>query len=189
MELLKRMILTEGVATGTDIVKVDKFLNHQVNPFILKEIGIEMRNRFKDEQITKILTCEASGIAIAAFVALEFGVDFVFAKKYNGTNLSDEVFEERVYSHTKQKEFNFRVSNKYLNEKDRVLIVDDFLASGNALEGLIKLVEKADAKVVGCGIVIEKTFQGGGEKIRAKGYRVESLAKVKSIDESVIEFC
>lgn len=188
MDMLKQRIISDGVILGTDILKVDRFLNHQVDPFLLREIAIEIKNRYKNTDITKVLTVEASGIAIAAFAALELGVPFVFAKKYNARNLDSDVFEEEVFSFTKQKTFTIRVSKNYISKDDKVLIVDDFLAKGGALNGLIGITEQAGAKVAGCAIVIEKTFQGGGDEIRSKGYRIESLAKIASITDGKITF-
>lgn len=188
MDMLKQRIISDGVILGTDILKVDRFLNHQVDPFLLHEIAIEIKNRYKNTDITKVLTVEASGIAIAAFAALELGVPFVFAKKYNARNLDSDVFEEEVFSFTKQKTFTIRVSKNYIGKEDKVLIVDDFLAKGGALNGLIGITEQAGAKVAGCAIVIEKTFQGGGDEIRSKGYRIESLAKIASITDGKITF-
>lgn len=188
MELLKKRIVSDGVIMGTDIVKVDGFLNHRVDPFLLKEIALEIKRRYEGEKITKVLTIEASGIAIAALVALELGVPFVFAKKYNAKNLDATVFQTDVFSFTKQKTFSVRVSSKYIGKDDSVLIVDDFLAKGGALQGLIDITEMAGAKVSGCAIVIEKSFQEGADIIRNKGYRVESLARIKSINDGVIEF-
>lgn len=188
MKLLKDKIIAEGVAKGTEIVKVDKFLNHQVDPFLLKEIGKEFYERFKDEKITKVLTIESSGIAIAAFVALEFGVPFVFAKKYNSRNLDNDVYQADVYSFTKCTTSTIRVSKNYINADDRVLIIDDFLANGCALKGLIDVIKQGGAEVCGCGIVIEKSFQPGADEIKNMGYRVESLARIKSINDGKIEF-
>lgn len=188
MDMLKQRIISDGVILGTDILKVDRFLNHQVDPFLLHEIATEIKNRYKNTDITKVLTVEASGIAIAAFTALELGVPFVFAKKYNARNLDSDVYEEEVFSFTKQKTFTIRVSKNYIGKEDKVLIVDDFLAKGGALNGLIGITEQAGAKVAGCAIVIEKTFQGGGDEIRSKGYRVESLAKIASITDGKITF-
>ena len=188
MDMLEQRIISDGVILGTDILKVDRFLNHQVDPFLLHEIAIEIKNRYKNTDITKVLTVEASGIAIAAFTALELGVPFVFAKKYNARNLDSDVYEEEVFSFTKQKTFTIRVSKNYIGKEDKVLIVDDFLAKGGALNGLIGITEQAGAKVAGCAIVIEKTFQGGGDEIRSKGYRVESLAKIASITDGKITF-
>ena len=188
VKLLKQRIINDGVIIGSDIVKVDNFLNHQVDPVLMREIALEIKKRFKDTPITKVLTIEASGIAIAAFVALELGVPFVFAKKYNARNLDSNVYESDVFSFTKQTTYAIRVSTNYINKNDSVLIVDDFLAKGGALNGLIDIVNQAGASVSGCAIVIEKNFQQGGDAIRSRGYRVESLANIKSIENGKIEF-
>lgn len=188
MELLRQRIIKDGQIIGDDIVKVDSFLNHQVDPALLREIALEIKNRFKDTPVSKVLTIESSGIAIAAFVALELGVPFVFAKKYNARNLDSSVYESDVFSFTKQTTYAIRVSTNYINKNDTVLIVDDFLAKGGALNGLVDIVNKAGASVGGCAVVIEKSFQQGGDEMRSRGYRVESLARIKSIDNGKIEF-
>ena len=188
LEILKQRIALDGVILGTDIVKVDGFLNHQVDPFLLREIANEIKKRYEGTEITKVLTIESSGIAIAAMVALAFGVPFVFAKKYNARNLDSTVYQADVFSFTKQKTFSVRVSTKYINKEDKVLIVDDFLAKGGALRGLIDITEQAGAEVKGCAIVIEKSFQEGADELRNQGYRIESLARIKSIKDGNIEF-
>ena len=188
VELLKKRIITDGQIIGNDIVKVDSFINHQVDPVLLREIALEIKKRFAQDKITKVLTIEASGIAIAAFVAYELGVPFVFAKKYNAKNLDKSVYESEVFSFTKQTTYSIRVATNYINENDNVLVVDDFLAKGGAINGLIDIVNQAGAKVAGCAIVIEKSFQGGGDEFRAKGYKIESLARVKSIETALLNF-
>lgn len=188
MDMLKKRIISDGVILGTDILKVDRFLNHQVDPFLLRAIAQEIKKRYEGTPITKVLTIESSGIAIAAFVALELGVPFVFAKKYSARNLDSTVYQADVYSYTKQKTFSVRVSTKYIDKEDKVLIVDDFLAKGGALSGLIDITEQAGASIAGCAIVIEKSFQEGADAIKKRGYRVESLARIKSIDDGVIKF-
>ncbi len=188
MKLLKDRILKDGVIMGTDVVKVDGFLNHRIDPVLIKEIAKEIKRRYEGTEITKVLTIEASGIAIATLVALELGVPFIFAKKYNAKNLDASVYETDIFSFTKQKTFSVRVSSKYIGKGDKVLIVDDFLAKGGALMGLINITEMAGACVSGCAIVIEKSFQEGADIIRNKGYRVESLARIKSISDGKIEF-
>lgn len=188
VKILKDRILSDGVIVGTDIIKVDGFLNHRVDPVLLREIALEFKGRFEGTEITKVLTIEASGIAIAAFVALELGVPFVFAKKYSAKNLDSTVYQADVFSFTKQKTFSVRVSTKYIEKDDKVLIVDDFLARGGALGGLIDIVKQAGAEVAGCGIVIEKSFQEGAEILRNNGYRIESLARVKSIENGKLTF-
>lgn len=182
MKSLEEKILAEGMLReGTDIVKVDNFLNHQVDPFLMQEMGKELKRLYENDGITKILTIEASGIAIAALAALEFGVPFVFAKKHKAKNQDPDVYETQVYSFTKATTYTVKVTKKYINKDDVVLIIDDFLANGEALKGLISIVEQAGARVAGCGIAIEKAYQKGGDKVREMGYRVESLAKIKEI--------
>ena len=188
MKILKDRILSDGVIIGTDIIKVDGFLNHRVDPVLLREIAQEFKKRYEGTEITKVLTIEASGIAIAAFVALELGVPFVFAKKYSAKNLDSTVYQADVFSFTKQKTFSVRVSTKYIDKDDKVLIVDDFLARGGALCGLIDIVRQAGAEDVRCGIVIEKSFDQGADMLRSKGYRIESLARVKSIKDGKLTF-
>lgn len=184
MEQLKKRILEDGVTrAGTDIVKVDNFLNHQVDPFLMREIAKEFKRLYSDCNINKILTVEASGIAIASFTAMEMGVPFVFAKKHNSRNLDANVYTAQVYSFTKMVTYTMKVAKDYIDKDDRLLIVDDFLANGKALEGLISIANDAGATVCGCGIVIEKQYQGGGDRVRGMGYRVESLAKIKEISE------
>ncbi len=184
MEQLKKRILEEGTTrSGKDIIKVDSFLNHQIDPFLMQDMAKEFKRLFKDSNVTKVLTVEASGIAIASFVAAELGVPFVFAKKHNARNLDDNVYTAEVYSFTKMVSYTIKVAKDYLSAGDNVLIIDDFLANGKALEGLISIVKAAGAKVAGCGIAIEKVYQGGGNRIRSLGYRVESLAMIKEITQ------
>lgn len=182
MKQLVDRILQDGTTrAGTDIVKVDNFLNHQIDPFLMQDIAKELKELYKDQNINKILTVEASGIAIAAFASMEFGVPFVFAKKHNARNLDDNVYTAEVFSFTKMNTYTMKVAKDYITDTDNILIIDDFLANGKALEGLISIVNAAGAKVVGCGVVIEKAYQGGGDRIRSLGYRVEALAKIKEI--------
>ena len=173
----KRRIVKAG-----NVLKVDSFLNHQMDIGLMEEIGREFKRRFADKQITKVLTIEASGIGIAAFVAREFGVPMVFAKKSKSINIEGDMYVAEVESFTHGNKNQVIVSKKFLNEGERVLIIDDFLANGCALQGLISIVESAGAIVEGCGIVIEKGFQIGGRVIRNMGYRVESLAIVDAMD-------
>ena len=188
MELLKHRIQTEGRAIGTSILKVDSFLNHQVDVSLLNEIGKEFKKRFGNENITKILTVEASGIAIACITAQYFGVPVVFAKKTEAANQDPELYESEVYSFTRQKSYKMRVSGKYLKSGDKVLILDDFLADGKAAAGLIDIVRQAGAELAGVGIVIEKGFQKGGSDLRERGIRLESLAIVESMENGTITF-
>lgn len=189
MELLKQRILQDGRATEDDVLKVDSFLNHQMDISLLNEIGKEFRRRFAGEPVTKILTIEASGIGIAAIVAQHFGnVPVVFAKKTQSRNLDGALYTARVQSFTKGTVYDIQVSRKFLGPQDCVLILDDFLARGQALQGLLKIVKDSGAKLAGCGIVIEKGFQDGGRMLRAQGVRVESLAIVSSISSGKITF-
>ena len=182
MDLLKKKILEEGQVYAGNILKVDCFLNHQIDCGFLAEVGKEFHRLYKDEGINKVLTIEASGIAIGAMVAQEFGCPLVFAKKNKTKNIAGDVYTAPVESFTHGTTYNIMVSKKFLNPGDKVLIVDDFLAIGNALKGLISLVEKSGAELVGCGTVIEKGYQHGGDELRAEGIRVESLAIIESMD-------
>ena len=188
MKLLKEKIIKDGDLLGGQIIKVDSFLNHQIDVDMLNEIGKEFYNRFEDQKIDKILTIEASGIAIAVIAAQYFKVPVVFAKKTDSKNLDNETYESEVYSYTKDKTYTIRVSKKYLNGGENILILDDFLAKGKAAEGLIDILNQAKCNLSGVGIVIEKGFQDGGEMIRDKGIKLESLAVVESIDEGKIIF-
>ena len=182
MDLLKKKILEEGQVYAGNILKVDCFLNHQIDCGFLAEVGKEFHRLYKDEGVNKILTIEASGIAIGAMVAQEFGCPLVFAKKNKTKNIAGDVYTAPVESFTHGTTYNIMVSKKFLNPGDRVLIIDDFLAIGNALKGLISLVKESGAELVGCGTVIEKGYQHGGDKLRADGIRVESLAIIESMD-------
>ena len=188
MEKLKEKIRTEGIVRSDKILKVDSFLNHQVDVELTDEMAEEFYQHFKDKGITKILTVEASGIAIAASVARRFQVPFVFAKKTASQNLDKEVYTASVYSYTRKNDYKIRVSKNYIQPGDKVLIVDDFLAQGNALLGMIDIVKQADAEVVGIGIAIEKGFQNGGAMVRRMGYDLLSLAIVESMEGSQIIF-
>lgn len=189
MESLKKKILEEGNIREGNIIKVDNFLNHQMDIKFLNEIGKEFKRIFEGEKIDKILTIEASGIGIAAIVSQYFDyVPVVFAKKVESLNLDNDLYETKVKSFTKNKEYTVRVGKKFLKEKENILIIDDFLAKGCASKGLIELVNLANCNLVGVGIVIEKGFQEGREVLEAMGARVESLAIIKSIDEGEIKF-
>ena len=183
MNFLEKRILKDGVVRKGNVLKVDSFLNHQMDIALLEEIGREFHRRFLDKPITKVLTIEASGIGIAAFVAKEFGVPMVFAKKSKSVNIDSDTYSAEVESFTHKNTNQVLVSKKFLSPCDRILIIDDFLANGCALKGLISIVESAGAKVEGLGIVIEKGFQDGGKNIRNLGYHLESLAIVESMDE------
>ena len=182
MNFLEERIVKDGIVKEGNVLKVDSFLNHQMDVSLLDEIGKELYRRFKDCGITKILTIESSGIAIAYSAARYFNVEFVFAKKSKSVNIDGDVYSAEVESFTHKCTNRVIVSKKFIQPGECVLIVDDFLANGCALRGLIEIVESAGARVAGIGIAIEKGFQGGGEKIRKLGYRLESLAIVESMD-------
>ena len=182
MELLKQRILKDGHVKAGNVLKVDNFLNHQMDVALFAEIGKEFKRRVAGCGVTKILTIEASGIGIACLTAEQFGVPVVFAKKSQSKNIDGEVYTTRVESFTHGRVYDIIVSKKFLSPEDRVLLIDDFLAKGSALNGLCQLVEDSGATLVGAGIVIEKGFQEGGELIRGRGVRVESLAIVDAMD-------
>lgn len=190
MQLLKDRIRKDGIVKQGNVLKVDSFLNHQMDIDLINEIGKEFKRLFEKEKITKILTIEASGIGIACIVAQYFNVPVVFAKKAQSINIEGEVFATKIESFTHKKTYDVIVSKKFLNSTDRVLIIDDFLANGCALVGLIDLVISSGASVEGIGIVIEKGFQSGGEIIREMGIHLESLAIVDSMNaaDGTIEF-
>ena len=189
MELLKQKIVKDGKIMEGDIVKVGNFLNHQMDIPLLQEIGKEFKRRFSDERITKILTIEASGIGIAVIAAQYFdSVPVVFAKKTKSKNLAGELLQSHVKSYTKGIDYDVQVEKALISPDDRILIIDDFLAKGQALLGLIDIINQAGATVSGCGIVIEKGFQDGGELIRSKGIRLESLAIIKKVHNNEIHF-
>ncbi len=188
MELLKQRILKDGVLKEGNILKVDSFLNHQLDITLLNEIGKELKSRFKDKKITKILTIEASGIAIASIAAQHFNVPVLFAKKAKSKNLDGDLYTSEVHSFTYKKDYTITVSKKFLNSDDSILIIDDFLAAGNALLGLIDVANQSKCNVAGIGIVIEKGFQEGGNTIRNLGYQLESLAILDDISDRTIKF-
>lgn len=189
MKALKDRIVADGVGVGTEIVKVDSFLNHQIDVELIDEIGQEFAKRFEGCGVSKILTVEASGIAIACMAARHFGnIPVLFAKKTSPNTMTEEFYGAEVKSFTKGTTSVVRVSKKYLSKEDRVLILDDFLAHGEAAAGMAELVAQAGAELVGVGAVIEKQFQGGGMRLREKGYRVESLAVIASIRDGEIVF-
>ena len=183
MNFLEERIQKDGIVKPGNVLKVDSFLNHQMDICLMEEIGREFHRRFADKNITKILTIEASGIGIACFVAKEFGVPMVFAKKSHSINIDSDVYVAEVESFTHKKKNNVIVSQKFLNEDDHILIVDDFLANGCAMQGLIAISQSAGAIVEGIGIVIEKGFQIGGQVIRNLGVHLESLAIIDAMDD------
>ena len=182
MNFLEERIMRDGIVKPGNVLKVDSFLNHQMDIALMEQVGKEFKRRFADKPVNKVLTIEASGIGIAAFVAKEFGVPMVFAKKSKSINIDGDMYVAEVESFTHKNKNQVIVSKRFLGADDRVLIIDDFLANGCALQGLISIVESAGASVEGCGIVIEKGFQFGGRAIRNMGYHVESLAIVDAMD-------
>ena len=183
MKLLEERIRTHGKIREGGVLKVDSFLNHQMDTDLFQEIGKEFKRRFSDVEINKILTIEASGIGIACVVAQQFHVPVVFAKKNQTKNIAGDVYTSKVESYTHGRTYDIIVSKEFLGKGDKVLLIDDFLANGKALEGLASLVKDSGAELVGAGIVIEKGFQVGGELLRKQGIRLESLAIVESMDE------
>ena len=188
MKLLEEMILSQGEIIGSDIVKVDMFLNHRIDVNLLSEIGKEFKRLFANAPINKILTIEASGIGIACITAQYFNVPVVFAKKGFHRNVGNDIYTGDVFSFTKNTNTQIGVSKKYITADDHILIIDDFLANGAAVKGLIGICEKAGASVEGIGICIEKGFQPGGKTLREMGYHLESLAIIESIDDGNITF-
>ncbi len=188
MKLLEERVLRDGKVRPGGILKVDSFLNHQIDPELLYAMAEEMQRLFGGEGINKILTVEASGIAIAAMTGYVFGCPMVFAKKSKSKNISDEVWSAEVESFTHGGTNTLIVSKEYLSASDRVLIVDDFLATGAALEGLKSICAQAGASVAGACVAVEKAFQGGGNRLRAEGMRIESLAKIASMTDTGITF-
>lgn len=190
MELLEKKISECGKIFPGDVLKVDGFVNHLIDTDLMCEVGKEFYRLFADEGVTKILTIEASGIGIACLAARYFHVPVLFAKKSKSSNMAKDSYVTKVASYTHNQVYDVVVSKEYLSPDDKVLVIDDFLAKGNALNGLIDLVSQAGAKLVGCGIVIEKAYQDGGKLLREKGIRVESLARVASMSvEDGIKFC
>ncbi|MEQ2525216.1 xanthine phosphoribosyltransferase [Bacillaceae bacterium CLA-AA-H227] len=189
MKLLKEMIQSEGKVLSDQVLKVDSFLNHQIDPVLMVEIGKEFAKRFEAEQITKVLTIESSGIAPGLMAALELKVPVVFARKRKSLTLIDDLLTAEVHSFTKNETNQISVSRKYIEKNDHVLIIDDFLANGQAALALAEIVNEAGAKVSGMGIVIEKSFQPGGDLLREKGFKIESLARIASLagDVSFVE--
>lgn len=188
MKLLEERIRKDGIVKEGNVLKVDNFLNHQMDIALFNEMGKEFKRLFADCEINKILTIEASGIGIACIVAQYFDVPVVFAKKAQSINIDGDVYSTKIQSFTHQRMYDVIVSKKYLNPEDHILIIDDFLANGCALEGLIDLVQSAGATVEGIGIAIEKGFQQGGQLIRDKGVRLESLAIVDSMENGELTF-
>ena len=185
---LEQRILEEGQILPGEVLKVGSFLNQQIDTKLIKAMGEEIARLFEGNNVTKVLTIEASGIAIAFAAGVAMGLPVVFAKKHSSLNVSGNILTSKVFSYTHQQTYDIVVSGDYITKDDTVLIVDDFLAKGNALAGLIDIVEQAGAKLAGCAIAIEKGFQGGGDELRAKGIRVESLAIIDKMTEDSLEF-
>ena len=185
---LEQRILTEGRVLPGEVLKVGSFLNQQIDTKLLKEMGDEVARLFSQSNVTKVLTIESSGIALAYAAAVSLGVPMVFAKKHKSSNLAGSILTSKVFSYTHQQTYDIMVSADYINSGDNILIVDDFLAMGNALNGLIDIVGQAGASLAGCAIAIEKGFQGGGDALRAKGIRVESLAIIDKMTDDSLEF-
>lgn len=183
MQLLEERILKDGKVFAGNVLKVDSFLNHQLDVELLDQMGLEMKELFKDSDVTKVLTIEASGIGVGCMVAKHFNCPLLFAKKSKTLNIKGDVYTSKVESFTHQCTYDIIVSKDFLNEDDTVLIVDDFLAKGNALIGLIDIINQSGAHLAGCGIAIEKGYQGGGDKLRAQGIRVESMAIVEEMND------
>ncbi len=184
MQLLKERILKDGKVRSGNVLKVDSFLNHQMDIELFGELGKEFKRRFADQTVTKILTIEASGIGIACIAAQYFNVPVVFAKKNQTKNIAGDVYTSKVESFTHGRVYDIIVSKDFLKPEDKILVIDDFLANGAALIGLINLIKDAGATLVGAGIVIEKGFQDGGKLVRGSGVRVESLAIIESMNEN-----
>lgn len=188
MKLLEDKIAAEGISVGSDILKVDMFLNHQLDVNLLDEMGKEFYRLFKDCGATKIVTVESSGIAIAVFTAKYFNLPVVFAKKASHKNVGNDVYCAKCYSFTHGNEYTMNISKKYLCPDDKVLIIDDFMAGGNACTALTDIIAQSGAEVVGIGIAIEKGFQSGGKAFRDKGYNLRSLAIIDSMSDGKISF-
>lgn len=189
MKELERYIQENGVAVGTDILKVDSFLNHQIDCGIMMELAKDLKEHFNDKPINKIVTIETSGIAPSVLLGFLLNVPVVYFKKSTSKILKDELYQTKIHSFTKDIDYQISVSKKYLGAEDHVLLIDDFMANGEACLGAIDLIRQADAVLEGIGIVIEKAFQKGREKVEAQGYQVYSQARIKSLHDGVIEFC
>jgi len=188
VDTLKSKIQAEGQVLSDQVLKVDAFLNHQIDPSLMGEIGDEFARRFADAGVTKIVTIEASGIAPAIMTGLKMGVPVIFARKHQSLTLTDNLLTSTVYSFTKRVESTIAISMTHLSSDDHVLIIDDFLANGKAAQALISIIQQAGASIAGLGIVIEKSFQVGRQELEKQGYRVESLARVKSLEGGQVTF-
>ncbi|UCZ54679.1 xanthine phosphoribosyltransferase [Bacillus shivajii] len=188
MKALQEEILQRGIVLSDGVLKVDSFLNHAIDPNLMTKIGEEFAHRFKDEGITKIITIESSGIAPALMTSIQLQSDLVFARKRKSLTMLDQLYTAKVYSFTKQQYSEISISKEFLQPSDNVLIIDDFLANGQAALGLIDIVKQAGATVAGLGIVIEKSFQPGREMLEKEGYRIESLARIASLSDGKVTF-
>jgi xanthine phosphoribosyltransferase len=188
MQALQQKIRDEGSVLSEQVLKVDAFLNHQIDPRLMQQIGHEFALRFRDQGITKIVTIEASGIAPAVMAGLELGVPVIFARKYQSITLREDLLTSTVFSFTKQTESTIAISAKHLTAADHVLIIDDFLANGHAAKALIDVIEQSGASIAGLGVVIEKSFQRGRAELDALGFRVESLARISSLASGQVSF-
>lgn len=189
MKLLEEKILSDGVAVNENILKVDSFINHQVDPELMMALGKELADHFKDHGVTKIATIESSGIAPALACAATLGVPMIILKKQPSKTLNSDLYQTIVTSYTKGTSYELTLSSKYITADDHVLIIDDFLANGEAATGALRLIRKAHATIAGIGILIEKSFQPGREKLISQGIDVYSLARIKKMDKDYIEFC
>lgn len=188
MQALKQKIREEGIVLSEQVLKVDAFLNHQIDPALMQQIGHEFAQRFAGQGISKIVTIEASGIAPAVMAGLELGIPVIFARKFQSLTLKDDLLISKVFSFTKQTESTIAISSRHLTAADKVLVIDDFLANGHAAKALIDLIQQAGAQVAGIGIVIEKSFQEGRALLESEGYRVESLARVAALENGQVRF-
>jgi xanthine phosphoribosyltransferase len=188
MRELKEKIMSEGIVLSEHVLKVDSFLNHQMDPVLMKKIGETFAEKFRSKKITKVITIESSGIGPALMTAYELGVPLIFARKRKSLTLNSDLYISKVYSFTKQEESEITISRKFIDCTDSILIIDDFLANGQAALGLIDIIEQAKAQVVGIGIVIEKAFQDGGRILRERGIEVESLAQIASLSDGKVRF-
>lgn len=188
MKALKKRIIEEGHALNENVLKVDSFLNHQVDTNLMYEIGTYFKDYFKEKEITKVFTIESSGIAPAAMAAMQMNVKLVILKKQNSKILNGEVYQTTVHSFTKDTDYELTLSKKYIDKNDKVLLIDDFLANGEAAMGVARIIDEAGAKLTGIGIVIEKSFQPGRKILETKGYDVYSLARISKLDKDLVKF-
>lgn len=188
MKLLEERILKDGVVLGEDVLKVDNFLNHQIDPVLMQAMGDEFARYFTDKGITKILTVETSGIAPSVFAGLALGIPVIFARKHKSLTLTDNLYTSSVYSFTKKTTNDITISRNYLTENDHVLLIDDFLANGQAAKGLVDICQQAEASIAGIGIGIEKSFQPGRKDLENLGFDILSLARIRAFENGVVKF-